>query len=207
MDTYKDPIPNRRSSFRKAMTVIRMDDADSKYMTAPRSMQSNNAGQNEVDSHLPKTLHIEINYDDIIKNNASIPRSHSSDSTSSDVSLLSARSSTSTATSRIIWIVILILALLSVTSFLYFLLKLKTMEHELKTINGMFTGFCVPCVDVIPGPFEQDNEDLQRLEKRTIGDVEVCCAKNANQTLVLTNLVSNTRVKILTYRLFFLVYK
>lgn len=197
MDTYKDRIPNRRpSSFRKAMTGIRMnDEVDSKYMAAQRSIQSNNAGKDADDSHFPKTLHIEIKYDDIIKNNAAIPRNHSSDSTSSDVSLLSARSSTSTATSRIVWIVIFVLAILSVTSFLYFLLKLKTIENEMKTLNGMFTGFCVPCVDVMLGPFEQDNKELQRLEKSTVGDVEVCCAKNANQTLVLTNLVSNLRKK------------
>lgn len=191
MGTYKDPIPNRRSSsFCKAMAVTRINgEADSQYMATLRSIQSNNAGKDEDDSHLPKTLHIEINYDDIIKNNGPIPRTHSSDSTSSDVSLLSARSLTPTSTSRIVWIVILVFALLSVTSFLYLLLKLKTMEHELKTLNGIFTGFCVPCVEVILGPFEHDNKDLQRLEKRTVGDVEVCCATNANQTLILTNLI------------------
>lgn len=209
MGTYKDPIPNRRSSsFCKAMAVTRINgEADSQYMATLRSIQSNNAGKDEDDSHLPKTLHIEINYDDIIKNNGPIPRTHSSDSTSSDVSLLSARSLTPTSTSRIVWIVILVFALLSVTSFLYLLLKLKTMEHELKTLNGIFTGFCVPCVEVILGPFEHDNKDLQRLEKRTVGDVEVCCATNANQTLILTNLVSNASIKILICRLFFLVYK
>ena len=123
-----------------------------------------------------------------------LPRNHSSDSTSSDDSLLSSKSVISTPVSKLLCLVLLTLTLFVLTSFLYVFLKLRSLENDWKKqsklMESYVTGFCVPCEDLILGPFEEDNQKLQLLEKRKLDGAVICCAKSANQTLLLANLVS-----------------
>ncbi|XP_052058772.1 uncharacterized protein LOC127699073 [Mytilus californianus] len=196
---YEEPTRNRPSSFRKAINNSPLNDQSVNKSplnvkpTSPLSMYNHPDDYGLYD--LPNTHH---NFPKVIKPEDLIPKSHvkrnhSTDSTSSDVSLLSSSSTASSPTSRILLVVVLTLTILFLASFVYLLLKMKSIEDGLKKerhkMDNILTVFCVPCDDVRLGPFEEDNENLLLLDKKTVNRVEICCAKTPNQTIVLTNLI------------------
>nr|AJQ21537.1 TNF ligand-like 3 [Mytilus galloprovincialis] len=197
---YEEPTRDRPSSFRKAINNSTLNDQSvnksslNVKTTSPFSMYNHPEDYGVYD--LPNPHH---NIPTVIKPEDLIPKSHikrnhSTDSTSSDVSLLS---SISTATSpsavRSLLAAVVTLAILFLASLVYILLKLNSIENglmkERNEMDNFLTGFCVPCDDVRLGPFEEDNEKILYLDKKTVNRVEICCAKTPNQTIILTNLI------------------
>ncbi|CAC5420619.1 unnamed protein product [Mytilus coruscus] len=196
---YEEPTRNRPSSFRKAINNSTLNDQSVNKSslnvkpTSPFSMYNHPDDYGLYDlTNIHRTFPKVIKPEDLIPK-SHIKRNHSTDSTSSDVSLLSSSSTATSPAPRILLVVVSTLAILFLASFVYFLLKLKSIEDRLKkerhNMDNFLTGFCVPCDDVRLGPFEENNEKLLLFDKKTVNRVEICCAKTANQTIVLTNLI------------------
>lgn len=84
----------------------------------------------------------------------------------------------------------------SVTMVLKLMATCDELKRELSSAQASYTlaqqdaHTCLPCGEITQGPFEEDNENMQKLIKKQENGVPICCAKTAAQLSVMLNLVS-----------------
>ncbi|KAL3847924.1 hypothetical protein ACJMK2_018814 [Sinanodonta woodiana] len=55
--------------------------------------------------------------------------------------------------------------------------------------------FCLPCSQLIQGPFEEDNVALKNLTQKTVDSVTVCCGRTPTQFLIILDLYAQHKQK------------
>jgi len=134
----------------------------------------------------------EIPQNDTLKNQ----RGHLS-STSSGSSLLSRASETCDGSRfrihliclQIIFTVIFFVCI--TVLFVILLMVRKDLNNEKLERLQESNTLCLPCNDLLLGPLEEDNKNLNLLSRQIQDGIEICCAKGWNQTSIIMDLVSD----------------
>lgn len=165
---------------------------DNPYSVATNPMISNRLehSENSIYSQMPNIS--EIPHNDTLGNK----RRHLS-SASSGSSLLSRASETCDESRFRIYLICLqiiftVILFVFITVLFVKLLMVRTdlNNEKLERLQNSNT-FCLPCNDLLLGPLEEDNGNLNLLSRQIEDGIEICCAKGWNQTSIIMDLVSD----------------
>lgn len=165
---------------------------DNPYSVATNPMNSDRLEHSENSTYSQMPIISEIPQNDTLINQ----KSHLS-STSSESSLLSRASGETCDGSRfrihlicLHIIVTVILCVCITVLFVILLMVQKDLNNEKLERLQKLNTFCLPCNDLLLGPLEEDNENLNLLSRQIQDEIEICCAKGWNQTSIIMDLVS-----------------